>query len=72
LKSWRKWKVLKREREYSRNISTYKLNIFRIDTQLGEFSHPTAFLRTIAKIIDLKGQCHKMVVEIRPWSDRLG
>jgi hypothetical protein len=22
--------------------------------------------------IDLKGQCHEMVVEIRPWSGRLG
>jgi hypothetical protein len=28
--------------------------------------------REIRKKMNLKGQCHEMVVEIRPWSGRLG
>jgi thiol-disulfide isomerase/thioredoxin len=26
----------------------------------------------LGQLINLKGQCHKMVVEVRPWSGRLG
>jgi hypothetical protein len=33
---------------------------------------PNGSLELEILICDLKGQCHEMVVEIRPYSDRLG